>query len=59
MYFAFVLGLLTASGWASPTLKDPVFKGTYFYNFENSCLTPEGIRASRREAAPPRSRKAV
>jgi hypothetical protein len=39
---AFVLGTVTASGWASPASKDPVFKGTYFYNFENSYLTPEG-----------------
>jgi hypothetical protein len=40
--FALVVGLVTASGWASPASEDPVFKGTYFYNFENSYLTPEG-----------------
>ena len=39
---ALALSLLTASVWASPESKDPVFKGTYFYNFENSFLTPEG-----------------
>lgn len=41
-YFAFVLGTVTASGWASLASKDPVFKGTYFYNFENSYLKPDG-----------------
>jgi hypothetical protein len=41
-FFAFVLGITTASVWAGPMPKDPVFKGTYFYNFENSFLTPEG-----------------
>ena len=41
-FFAFVLGLTTASAWAGVTPKDPVFKGTYFYNFENSFLTSEG-----------------
>jgi hypothetical protein len=40
--FAFALGLITASGLASPASKDPVYKGTYFYNFENSYLTPDG-----------------
>jgi len=41
-FLACVLGLTTASVLASPTSKDPVYKGTYFYNFENSFLTPEG-----------------
>lgn len=39
---ALALGLVAASGWANPASEDPVFKGTYFYNFENSFLTPEG-----------------
>jgi hypothetical protein len=40
--FALALGLVTAPGLASPASKDPVYKGRYFYNFENSYLTPEG-----------------
>lgn len=36
------LSAFTASGWASPASNDPIFKGTYFYNFENSYLTPDG-----------------
>jgi hypothetical protein len=39
---AFALALTTATGWTSPASKDPIFKGTYFYNFENSYLTPDG-----------------
>jgi hypothetical protein len=37
---ALVLG--TAPARAGPVSKDPVFRGTYFYNFENSFLTPDG-----------------
>jgi hypothetical protein len=40
--FALALALSTSPGWASPASKDPVFRGTYFYNFENSYLTPDG-----------------
>ena len=39
---AFALALVTGSGCASPAPKDPVFRGEYFYNFENSYLTPDG-----------------
>ena len=34
--------LITVPGWTSPASKDPVFRGEYFYNFENSQLTPDG-----------------
>jgi hypothetical protein len=39
---AFALALITAPGWTSSASKDPIFRGKYFYNFENSYLTPDG-----------------
>jgi hypothetical protein len=41
-YIAFSLVLVSAPGWTSSPSKDPIFRGEYFYNFENSYLTPDG-----------------
>jgi hypothetical protein len=41
-YIAFSLALVSAPGWTSSPSKDPIFRGEYFYNFENSYLTPDG-----------------
>jgi hypothetical protein len=41
-YVAFFLALISALGWASSPSRDPIFRGEYFYNFENSFLTPDG-----------------
>lgn len=41
-YVAFFLALISAPGWASSPSRDPIFRGEYFYNFENSYLTPDG-----------------
>jgi hypothetical protein len=39
---AFALTFISAPGWTSSASKDPIFRGEYFYNFENSYLTPDG-----------------
>ena len=39
---ALTLALTAAPGWTGSESKAPVFRGEYFYNFENSHLTPDG-----------------
>ena len=39
---ALALALGSASACATPVSKESVFRGEYFYNFENSHLTPNG-----------------
>jgi hypothetical protein len=43
MFLPLVLALGVGSSWATPPSKDPIYRGTYFYNFENSSLTPDGM----------------
>ena len=39
---ALALALNAVSGYAGPKSNDPIYRGEYFYNFENSFLTPDG-----------------
>ena len=39
---AFGLAFISDPSWTSSAWKDPIFRGEYFYNFENSYLTPDG-----------------
>jgi hypothetical protein len=39
---ALALALIAVPGWAGTEPADPIFRGEYFYNFENAVLTPDG-----------------
>jgi hypothetical protein len=41
-FVALAFALCTVSGYGSPKSSDSIFRGEYFYNFENSFLTPDG-----------------
>ncbi len=36
------LGLCYAAAYSAPPSEDAIYEGEYFYNFENSYLTPDG-----------------
>lgn len=41
-FVALAFAFCTISGFGSTTSDDPIYRGEYFYNFENSYLTPDG-----------------
>ncbi|WLI90975.1 hypothetical protein Q4S45_07620 [Massilia sp. R2A-15] len=42
MFCVMALGQAQGLGFGSPKSDDPIYRGDYFYNFENSILTPDG-----------------
>ena len=42
VFLALALALTAAPGWTGSKPADQVFRGEYFYNFENAFLTPDG-----------------